>query len=467
MNAIIMIMFRKFVNRKSELKFLNDRWKSNKFEFMVLYGRRRIGKTELIKKFIEDKPHVYFLCDKRGTKDNIKRFKKMISKFLNEPEILTNDLEEIFNYFVRKIGNKRIVIVFDEFPYLIEEDPSIPSVFQRAIDNVLVKSKVYLILCGSSMSMMERGVLSRKSPLYGRKTGHLKLNRMPFSSYFEFFPKNSFEKNLLFFSITGGVPFYMEKFSEKKSVYENVKDEIALRSGSLFEEPEFLLREEFREPETYKKIIEAIAFGKNRIVEISNYTGIPSNQLSRYINPLIDLGIIEKEGLITKKKTKKTLYFVKDNFINFYFRFIEPFKSDLEIDELKNFKRYFDNNFNQFVGMSFERLVREEIIKKIFPNFSKFGRWWGHYRKNNERKEIEIDIVGLNENKILFGECKWKSNVNPKEICRELEMKSKYIKWRNKSRKEIIVIFAKSFSKKVKEFNGRKVYCFDMRDLTS
>jgi len=456
-------MIRKFVNRKSELSFLEERWKSNKFELIVIYGRRRIGKTELIKQFIKDKPNIYFLCDKRGTFDNISRFKKQISKFLQKPIIATNDLEEIFDYLLRETKGKRIVVIFDEFSYLVEKDDSIPSVFQRAVDNLLRNSNMFLILCGSSMSMMEIGVLSGKSPLYGRKTGHIKLEKLPFYSYFEFYPKNKIEKNIEFYAITGGIPFYMEKFSENRSTFENVKKEIASKNGRLFEEIDFLLREEFREPEVYKKIIEAISFGNSRTVNISNYTGISANKLWKYLNSLINLRIVGKDCPITEKKikTKKTIYFIKDNFFDFYMAFVEPFKSDLMIDELFDFENNFKKNFNQFVGKKFEKLVREELVRIIFRNrFGKFGRWW--------QKDKEIDVVALNEleKKILFVECKWKNKVHVDDILSKLIEKAKDVRWYNEKREEFFCIFAKSFKRKIEEFKGRKVYCFDLEDLT-
>lgn len=466
MIIIIIIVIIMFVNRKEELEFLEERWGSKNFEFIVIYGRRRIGKTEIIKQFMKNKQHIYFLCDKRGTKENIMRFKKKIANFLNEPLIETDDLEEIFSYFVKKT-RERVVVVFDEFPYLVEKDASIPSVFQRVIDNVLRYSRVFLIICGSSMSMMERGILSYKSPLYGRKTGHLKVRKLKFSSYFEFYPQNSIERNIEFYSITGGIPFYMEKFTSS-STFRNIKREIASKRGRLFEEVEFLLKEEFREPETYKKIIEAIAKGKTKLVEIANYSSIPATQLTKYITALLNLEIIEKEKLVTerKPKSKKVIYFINDNFFDFYFNFIEPFLPDLTIDEFESFEKNLKERFNQYVGKKFERLIREEVVRKCF-RFEKIGKWWGAIREKGERKQIEIDVVALNERtkQILFAECKWKSKVNPEKICKELTEKTDYVQWHNEKREETFAVFAKSFKKKINEFEGKKVHCFDLKDL--
>ncbi len=254
----------------------------------------------------------------------------------------------------------------------------------------------------------------------------------------------------------------MEKFSPKKSTFENVRDEIASRKGRLFEEVEFLLKEEFREPETYKRIVEAIALGNTKLVQIANYSHIPPNQLTKYLQALINLDIITKEKIVTEKKprSKKIIYSIKDNFFDFYFSFVEPFKSDLEIDEFKNFEEHFFRNFNQFVGRKFETLIKAEIINLVFRSeFTKVGKWW--------HKDKEIDVVALNEKtkEILFCECKWKGGVNASKIAKELREKARYVQWYNERRKERFAIFAKSFSKKIEEYEGRKVYCFDLRDL--
>ena len=183
-------MVLKFKNRKEELGFLEKRYKNRTFEFFVIYGRRRVGKTELIKNFLKNKPHLYLLCNKSGTKRNIERFKRKIAEYLHEPVIATNDMEEIFSYLAGKTKDKKIVIAFDEFSYLVEKDSAIPSIFQVVIDEVLKNTNIFLILCGSSISMMEKGVLSYKSPLYGRKTAHIRVMPLALDYFTDFFPQN-------------------------------------------------------------------------------------------------------------------------------------------------------------------------------------------------------------------------------------------------------------------------------------
>ncbi|MFQ5620486.1 MAG: ATP-binding protein [Candidatus Nanoarchaeia archaeon] len=451
-------MFLKFINRDEELGFLKKRHKQGKYELIVIYGRRRVGKTELIKHFIKDYTALYFLCDKSGTEKNINRLKKRIAQILNEPIIETNDLEEIFDYLAKK---KNIILIFDEFSYLVEKDKSIPSIFQRTIDEVCKKNNMFIILCGSSISMMEKGVLSYKSPLYGRKTAHIKLQQIQIKYFPKAFPKNTLEKNIEFYSIVGGVPFYFERLDDKKSIKENIIEHILSKTGELYEEIDFLLKEELREPDIYKSILLAIAQGNTKTAEIANKSGIKVQDIDRYLKVLISLGIIKREIPITENKSKRSIYIIDDNLFSFWFKFAEPYKSDLEINELdlalKNFKKKFTN----YVGIQFEDIVKKEITRKTkIMEIEKIGKWWGHHREKGERKEIEIDCVGLNNTtkEILLAECKWKQNVDGKKELEKLKNKAQYIKWNKNKRKEHYAIFAKSF--KTKEAN-----CFDLKDI--
>lgn len=450
----------KFVNRKEELAFLNERYGGKSFEFIVIYGRRRIGKTELIKEFVKDKPHIYLLCNKAGTTANILKFRQEVSKYLSEPEMASFALEEIFSHLASK--KDRVVVVFDEFSYLVEKDDAIPSIFQSVIDETLKSKNIMLILCGSSISMMER-LLGYKNPLYGRKTGHMKIDFLKFRYLTEFFPENSIEENIKIYAMLGGVPFYLEKFDKQKSALENAKEEILSKRGRLYEEADFLLKEEFREPDTYKTILSAIASGSTKVAEISGKSGIRASDLDRYLKSLISLGIIKKEIPATEKKSKKTLYSIDDNFFNFYALFFEPYRSDMAIGETRTLEGVLKKEFTMYVGKIFEKLVRTEAVRKIAPfAVSKVGRWWGFYRDEGQRKELEIDIIAFNEQtkEMLFAECKWQDNVTADKILSSLKAKARYVDWNKEKRKEHYAIFAKSFSCKAKD-----ALCIDLKDL--
>lgn len=450
-----------FINRKDETDFLEERYNKPGFDFFVIYGRRRIGKTELIRNFIKNKPHIYMLCNKGGTAANVLRFKQEVAKFLHEPVIASENLDEIFSYLVPK-AKEKLVVVLDEFSYLVEKDDSIPSLFQAVIDEMLKEKNVIFIICGSSNSMME-SLLGYKNPLYGRKTGHIKLDVLKFRYFKDFFPRSDIEEKIRTYAILGGVPFYLDKFDPGISALENAKKEILSKKGRLYEEVDFLLREEMREPDVYKGILSAIAQGNAKVADIANKTGIKASDMDRYLKILMMLGIIKKEIPVTEKKSKKTLYSIDDNFFDFYSSFFEPYRSDIEIGEMKNLEETLEKNFNAYTGKKFENLIRKEAIRKISPfSISRVGRWWGFYRENDERRELEIDIVALNEGtgEILFCECKWQDNVNAEKLYEELKEKAKFVNWNNKNRKEHYAVVAKSFS--VRTGHAR---CVDLKEL--
>ena len=460
-------MNRMFVNRERELKFFNDKYRSKGFDFIVIYGRRRVGKTELVKQFIKDKKNIYFLADKRGTEFNIDRFKQKISEFLDEPRVELDTFEAVFSYLLKKIGDQRLIICIDEFSYLIEKDDSIPSVFQLIIDEILNKSNIMLILLGSSVSLMENGVLSSKSPLYGRRTGQFKIEPLSFSNILEFFPNRELSENVLLYSVFGGIPFYLNKI-DNGAALDNIKSLILKKGEILYEEIDFLLKEELREPSTYKSILEAIASGCSKIGEISNKAKVETRDIDKYLKVLINLGYVEKEISPTEKeKSKKTIYRIKDNFFKFWFKFCSPKLSELEIGREGEVFSFIKNNLNSFVGIIFEEICKEFLGKNRIFEYKKVGRWWGYKRIDNKREEIEIDICAVNEKtkEILFGECKWQDNVNVESIMKDLREKIEYVEWNNEKRKESYAVFAKSFSKKIDEFEGKKIYCFDLKDI--
>lgn len=460
----------KFINREQELEFLKNRYENKNFEFIIIYGKRRVGKTELIKKFLDSKKHIYFLCDKSGTERNFIRFKNKVAEYLNEPTIETNDPEEVFKNLAIK-SKEKSVIVFDEFSYLVEKDSSIPSIFQVVIDEILKNTNNMLILCGSSISMMEKGTLSYKSPLYGRKSGHWKVLPMKFKEVKEFFPENNTCKNIEFWSVLGGIPLYLEYFSDEKSTFENIYEQIMNKEGRLYEEIDFILKEELREPDAYKGILTAIGSGKTKVSEISSNSKIKIQDIDKYLKVLIRLGIIGREVPVCEsKKTKKAIYRFDDNFFEFWFEFCEPFKSDIEIGEFSQVKSKLKSNFNSYLGRRFENMVTGLIKDKILLkniSFSKIGRQWGKFEGEKGKNSYEIDIVAINETQkeALFGECKWQEDVNAFEVVKECFAKSKFVEWNNEKRKEYFAVFARSFKNKINEFEGKKVYCLDLKDI--
>ncbi|XRP97241.1 ATP-binding protein [Methanocaldococcus sp. 16A] len=405
-----------FINREDELKALNEKLNSNKFEFVVIYGRRRIGKTKLVLKSVENREHIYYLAVEG---DNLKHFKRYASKVVPTIEYAKEDWEAYFNFLKDKI------IIIDEFPNLIKENPNILSLFQRIVDIHLKDTKTKLIILGSSLSMMGEKVLSYKSPLYGRKTGVLKIRPLKFKHLKEFFPNATWEELVEIYGFADGIPYYLEKI--KLPFWKYLNEELKRVDSFLRYEVDFLMKYEFEEPTTYKKILEAIAFGNHTLGEIKNYLGIKHSDLTPYLKNLIEVEFVEREIPITESpKTKKGRYYIKDNFITFYFRYIFPNLSAIEegifeIDEIKA-------DYNQYLGFVFGKVAKEFLIElnkmnKLPFKFLNIGRWW--------KKGEEIDLIALNKNekKALFIEVKWKNlkDRDVKRILNNLERKSELV----------------------------------------
>ncbi len=468
MNKNIMNMFIQFVNREKELEFLESQIKKQA-SFTVLYGRRRVGKSELIKHFITDKKAIYLLASQEVEKELLNSFSTELAEYFNDTTLKTNPFlnfkQLLENLKERNIKN--LLFIIDEFPYLVDANKSIPSIIQKYWDLHFKSMGIHIILCGSSIGAMETEVLGRKSPLYGRRTGQWKLDPLTFKHFIKFFPKLEFEQLIEFYSVTGGIPLYIIEFDNNKTTYENAKIAVAARGSILYQEVDIILKEELREPKTYFSLLKEISIGKNTLNELANALGTERTTLVRYLNTLMELDLIETITPITaKEKSKNTLYILKDNYFKFWFKFVYRFKKELDSFRFDGFQKNFNENFNAYVGRQFEQICREFLLYNNPIKSFNIGSWWGHYRdkQTNKREDIEIDIVSINKEKdILFAECKWQDNVNTDDIINKLEAKAKIVDWNITKRIEYFAVFAKSFKDKKK--NARNVFLFDLEDL--
>lgn len=435
----------KFINRIKELKALSEKWETKTSQFFIIYGKRRVGKTELVKQFLKDKPSIYFLADKRNHTDQLKELGRVVGNFFDDKILAKKGFQdwiEFFEYISDK-GNKPLAIAIDEYPYLVETDSATSSVFQKGWDEYLKNSKVFFILLGSSIAMMEAETLSQKAPLFGRRTGQILVDPMTFANSWKFFPKKKFDQFMSIYSITDGMPSYLLQIDGEKTIKDNIENKIFSHTEFLYNEVEFMLKEELREPKNYLSILKAISWGKRKFGEIVNDTGLKKNVITKYLTTLERLRLIEKEVPITEKnpgKSRKGLYKISDNFFRFWFQYVFPFKSDLEIGRFTHVLEQFDRLFSTLEAVVYEGVCKELIFdfeKELFA-IEKVGKWW--------EKEKEIDVVALSEkeNKIVFGECKWSSKQVGTNILRELKEKSRYVQWGKGKRKEYFILFSKS-----------------------
>ena len=437
----------KFYCREEELRKLNKRYHAGDFECIIIYGRRRVGKTTLINEFCKDKPTIFFSALNTTEIENLESLSKSIMNYERPdmdvtPEFKTYDaaLDEL----TALATHERIVFVIDEYPYLAKAKPSISAMLQHIIDHKWNNSKMFLILCGSSMSFMENQVLGQESPLYGRRTGQFKIAPLDYKESAVFHPDLSTEDNALIYGITGGVPHYINKLGVKESVDEALLDNLFDRSSYLYEEPANLLKQELREPAIYNAIITAIAQGASRINDIALKTGQENSVVSKYLGTLIDLGIVKKETPVTEKIGKKTIYELADNFFRFWYRFVPANMSAIDSGKIqKSYANTIKKNLPDYMGLTFEHMCRDYLLyyEKDLPiELNQVGQWWGTDNKN--KKQVQIDIVGtpVEGDEYIIGSCKYQ---NEKIGLDELELIREYAQVFGKGKKYYYYIFSK------------------------
>lgn len=436
-----------FYCRKEELESMNKRYDREKFECIIIYGRRRVGKTSLINEFCKDKPTVFFSALNASAQENLDALSKVIYEYKNPESINAPKYQSYEDAFaeITKISNdQRLVFVIDEYPYLAKSENSISSRIQHLIDHSWQYSKLYLILCGSSMSFMENQVLGYESPLYGRRTAQFKVKALTYKEITEFNPELSVENHALIYGITGGVPHYINKLDVADGVDDALKDNLFDTAGYLFEEPENLLKQELREPATYNSIISAIASGASRLNEISTKAGLETAVCTKYLKVLLELGILKKETPIEEKLGKKTIYLIGDNFFRFWYRFVAPNISTISAGRFeKIYNLAVKEHLPDYMGLVFEQMCREYLLRyaeKLPILLSDVGQWWGTDSKT--RKEVQIDIVGtpVEGREYIVGSCKYK---NEKIGADELELLKNYANVFGKGIKYHYYIFSK------------------------
>lgn len=435
-----------FIGREKELKALNNLYNSGKFEFAVIYGRRRIGKTELIKQFIEQKKSIYFMGIESNSKLNLENFSKSILEYSSGISADTSfaNFQVALEYVFQLAEKERIILAIDEYPYVARSSKSLASTLQLLIDKYKDHSKLMLILCGSSMSYMEDHVLAYKAPLYGRRTAQLKLLPFTFEETCSYLINMSDEDKALMYGAVGGTPQYLLQIDDQRSVEDNIKNTYLNPTSFLYEEPTNLLKQEVREPAIYNAIITAIATGASRMADISAKVGEDTSVCTNYIKNLISLGIVQKETPYGERVSRKTIYSISDNMFRFWYRFVLENNSiiargadDLAYKKIAPF-------FADYMGKVFEDIATQYLWKLLLSGqspveFTSLGRWWGNDPRT--RSQTEIDIMGeQDKNSALFAECKWTNEKVDLSVLETLVKRSELFAYK----KVHLFLFAKS-----------------------
>ena len=405
------------IGRENEINTLNRIYKKNKFECVILYGRRRVGKTTIISDFVKNKDNIFYAALSSNSNDNLKSLSMEVKHYLKQNDkAIYADYEAILDTIYEISKNKRLVFVIDEFPYLAESEKKMTSLLQHYIDKKFKHTKLFIILCGSSMSFMENKVLSEKSPLFGRRTAQLKVEPLDYLKTSLFNKKLSNENNAIIYGITGGVPHYINELCVKNDLKAALLDNFLNSSSYLFSEPENILRQELREPNNYNSIIYQIANGATKLSEISDKSRIEMPQCSKYINILTRLDIVKKNYPVLGNSKKKSFYKLKDFLFRFWYYFVQPNMTIINSNRIMNaFNDVVSTYISNYMGEVFEEMCRQYLLyydNKISFNILDIGEWWGYDKKNG--KEIQIDIVATsskannsNLNKLIVGSCKW------------------------------------------------------------
>ena len=422
-----------FIGREQELEFLNSKYKSAGGQLIVLYGRRRVGKTETLREFCKGKPHVFFSCTQTTDKVQLRSFSnRMLKENIPAGRYLSEfgDWESAFRSALElPYGEEKKLLVIDEFPYMCRGNKSIPSILQNLWDGELRNANVMIILCGSAMSFMEKELLAEKNPLYGRATGIYKMKEMGFYDAAKFFPDYSPRDKVLAYAVLGGIPHYLRQWDPQLSVDENIKKNILTKGCILYSEVDFLLHQELRETPIYNSIIEAVALGNTKLNDISQKSLVEdTSKTSVYLRNLIELGIVEREFSVDAKlreqaNANRGTYRLTDNFFRFWYAFCFSNFSQLEDGDVEGVYEYVVKSaLHKFASIAFEDVCREFVRQKQKENalpfrYAKMGRWMGKTTVRDEKApgglrvaETEIDLLCIDREakQYLVGECKFK-----------------------------------------------------------
>ncbi|WP_435158626.1 ATP-binding protein [Haladaptatus sp. DFWS20] len=409
-----------FIDRDVELDQLTDCYESETADLVVIYGRRRLGKSELVRQSIADRDDaVYYQAVESTAQNQLEQFVDIVTAQFPSLRNVRRDWEAL----LETLGEEDAVVVIDEFPFLIEEDESLPSRIQRVWDMELQETGLTLLLVGSSISVMEDKVLSGSAPLYGRRTATIDLKPLSASNAQQFFPNYDSETAITAWSIYGGTPYYLQTIDPEQALGTNVQQSILSERGLLYSEPEFLLRTELRQPNTYFSILRALAHGRRTPNEIAGMAGVESQSLSTYLQKLRRLRLVERHIPVTESPTssKRGRYRIAAPLFRFWFRFVYGNQDQLRMLSDDAYDELVVPELADYVSPLFERLCQRALSKLVNRRFRDVGQWWF--------KQHELDVLGLTDEGLVAGECKFTSHPVSEGVLSDLERTASEVRW--------------------------------------
>jgi AAA+ ATPase superfamily predicted ATPase len=426
-----------FVDRDVELDQLTDCYESETADLIVIYGRRRLGKSELVRQSIADRDDaVYYQAVESTAPNQLEQFIDTASAQFPSLRNVRRDWEVL----LESLGEENAVVVIDEFPFLIEEDDSLPSRLQRVWDMELQDTEMTLILVGSSISVMEDKVLSGSAPLYGRRTATIDLKPLDVADAHQFFPEYDAETAITAWAIYGGTPYYLQTINPAQQLGTNVQQSILSERGLLYSEPEFLLRTELRQPNTYFSILRALAHGRRTPNEIAGMAGVDSGSLSTYLQKLRRLRLVERHIPVTESpvSSKRGRYRIAAPLFRFWFRFVYGNQDQLRVLGDDAYADLVAPDLADYVSPLFERLCQRTLPDLINRRFRDVGQWWF--------KEHELDVLGLTDAGLVAGECKFTAEPVSEGVLADLERTASEVQWSKEPAdgKTMYVLFSRS-----------------------
>lgn len=415
-----------FVGRASELIELQEAYDSEQFQCVVIYGRRRIGKTYLISHFIGEKPAIFFTAQEVNDTMNLSMFTEKVLSFFGmiESGISFKNWDAAFSFLAEKAKEKQFIVAFDEFPYACNANRGLRSILQSAIDHKFLNTKLFLILCGSHVSFMEREVLGSKSPLFGRRTMQIRLTEFDYLDAAKMLEGISNEDKVKYYACIGGTPHYLAQIHPKQSFEENMKRLYFRNTGYLYSESFMLLQQELREPAVYNSIIASIASGASKFNDIVMKTGEEKTKIAKYIKTLVDMRILERISPFGEnpQTSRKSIYRISDNCYHFWYRFV--FGNQAEIDsgvgDILAEQEVFGETLAAFIGKpAFEQICLQYMIRlnkerKLPFLATQFGKWWGNDNVKREETDFDLCLGDKTGKRIIIGECKWRNEAASK-----------------------------------------------------
>lgn len=421
-----------FIGRKRELDLLQHLWEAERPELLILYGRRRIGKTRLLTHWIgiSQARTLYWVAEPTSAFDQLRSFSQALYNFAN-PDLPAPDnfsyasWAQAFQQLASLAQSSRLAVFIDEFTYLLAAEPGLAGILQNTWDHLFKEVNLFLVISGSHIGMMERHLLSYQAPLYGRATALLKLQPLPFSETRHFFSRYHPDERVAVYAMLGGVPAYWERFDPKLSVDGNIRRQFLTSNALLQDEPRLLLQDFVAEAHNYVAILRALAHGNRTPKEIAGFTGLDDKHVPAYLARLVETGFIERRVPVTAASASRAgRHTITDPYLRFYFRFLAHRQTQLAMGTQDQALEEIKRHLLDFIGAyTWEELCREWVLRASARGVLPFlpdqvGSSWN--------KQVQVDVVGINsmEKTIMLGECKWSPQVAGRSVLRELVEKT-------------------------------------------